>query len=176
MWNASTSRREFLKISAAALAGMLWAPRRSKHSPSDYPSAKQLGRVLLPKAEIKARPSADSQTLSSLGQDEIVVWLRDVVAAHPARTNNVWTETPEGYIHTSALQPVADRSNEPLMQLPDTSLGPGMWAEVTVPWVEFELENPPPRSPWLRNTENPRLYYSQILWVDEVREAEGAAW
>jgi hypothetical protein len=45
-----------------------------------------------------------------------------------------------------------------------------MWAEVTVPWVDLSLDNPPARSPWLKDNPTPRLYYSQILWVDEIRK------
>jgi lipoprotein-anchoring transpeptidase ErfK/SrfK len=47
-----------------------------------------------------------------------------------------------------------------------------MWVEVSVPWVDVTVGNPPARSPWLKNTPNPRLYFSQILWVDQVRETE----
>jgi hypothetical protein len=171
------TRRDFLKLSAAGLAGMLWLPAWNERASGEFPSAERLGRVLEPGVEIKIRPNVDSQTTSVLSQDEVVIWLRDIVAAHPQRTNNVWAETPDGYIHSSVLQPVKDLSNDPVKQLPDSSLGPGMWTEITVPWIEFDLENPPARSPWLQNTENPRLYYSQILWVDQIRQDEqGLAW
>jgi lipoprotein-anchoring transpeptidase ErfK/SrfK len=49
-----------------------------------------------------------------------------------------------------------------------------MWAEVTVPYVDFYLENPPARSPWLKENDRPRLYYSQILWIDDaIKNSEG---
>jgi hypothetical protein len=70
---------------------------------------------------------------------------------------------------------VKNIENIPESKLPETSLGPGMWAEVTVPWVEFALDNPPARSPWLRYTEEPRLYYGQVLWVDQIQKDEGGA-
>ena len=152
-------------------------PTWSNASSEYFPSSERLGRVLEPRIEIKIRPDTDSQTVSTLSQDEVVIWLRDIVAAHPQRTNNVWVETPEGYIHSSVLQPVKDLQNNAVSQLPASSLGRGMWAEVTVPWVELILDNPPARSPWLRNTENPRLYYSQVLWVDQTRQDEqGLIW
>jgi lipoprotein-anchoring transpeptidase ErfK/SrfK len=56
--------------------------------------------------------------------------------------------------------------------LPETSLGMGMWVEITVPYVDIILANPPARSPWLKEATLPRLYYSQILWVDQVRTDE----
>jgi hypothetical protein len=170
------SRRDFIKLSAAGAAGMMLIPASKLRALDDFPSADRLGRVLEPGVEIKIRPSADSQTVSTLSQDDVVVWLRDIVSAHPSRTNNVWVETPEGYIHSSLLQPAKDLKNDPVNQLPETSIGPGMWAEVTVPWVEFILDNPPARSPWLQNTETPRLYYSQVIWVDQIKEEEGLVW
>ncbi len=52
-----------------------------------------------------------------------------------------------------------------------------MWIEVTVPWVDVVLANPPARAPWLVNSAKPRLYYSQILWVDDIMEdKEGRIW
>jgi len=43
-----------------------------------------------------------------------------------------------------------------------------MWVEVSVPYVDIFLENPP-ASPWLKEVPRPRLYYSQVLWVDDIR-------
>ena len=52
-----------------------------------------------------------------------------------------------------------------------------MWVEVTVPWVSLILDNPPARSPWLRENPTPRLYYSQILWVDQIKtDDQGRTW
>ena len=52
----------------------------------------------------------------------------------------------------------------------------GFWVEVTVPYVDFVLDNPPARSPWLKNQINQglptRLYYKQIMWADEIRTSD----
>ncbi|MFV1859156.1 MAG: L,D-transpeptidase family protein [Anaerolineales bacterium] len=171
------SRRDFLKLTAASAAGMLWLPPREDRGGARLSSGERFGRAVEPRVEIKARPRADSQTVSVLSQDEVVIWLRDIVGVYPGRSNPVWAETPDGYVHASFLQPVQDLKNDPETRLPDSSLGAGMWAEITVPWVEFILDNPPARSPWLHNTENPRLYYSQIFWVDQIRQDEqGLSW
>lgn len=49
-----------------------------------------------------------------------------------------------------------------------------MWVEVTVPYVDTILINPPPRHHFFRDryekTLPLRFYYSQILWVDQIRE------
>ncbi len=171
------SRRDFLRITAAGLGGMLWLPPWKDHGTVGLTANERLGRVLEPQVEIKTRPRTDSQPVSVLSQDEVVIWLRDVVGSQTRSSNAVWVETPGGYIHSSVLQPVKDLKNVPETTLPDSSLGPGIWAEVTVPWVDFTLDNPPARSPWLQNTENPRLYYSQILWVDQIRQDDqGFSW
>ena len=67
--------------------------------------------------------------------------------------------------------------NAPLPALPETpGMGRGMWCEVSVPYVDLILENPPARAPWLQESQFPRLYYSQIMWIDDVRlDANGAA-
>ena len=171
------SRRDFLKLTAAGLAGMLWQPPWKDRAAAGLSSEVRLGRVVEPRVEIKTRPRTNSQTVSVLSKDEVVIWLRDIVGVPPQRSNPVWAETPEGYIHSSLLQPVRDQKNVPELKLPNSSLGSGMWAQLTVPWVDFILDNPPARSPWLHNTENPRLYYSQILWVDQIRpDEQGLSW
>ena len=40
--------------------------------------------------------------------------------------------------------------NTPVKELPETSLGKGFWVEVTTPYVDLILDNPPARSPALR--------------------------
>jgi lipoprotein-anchoring transpeptidase ErfK/SrfK len=44
-----------------------------------------------------------------------------------------------------------------------------MWAEVTVPYVDLYIANPPARSPWVQESSRPRLYYSQVIWIDDIR-------
>jgi lipoprotein-anchoring transpeptidase ErfK/SrfK len=56
-----------------------------------------------------------------------------------------------------------------------------MWVEVTVPWVDAIMDNPPPRSNYFKHSvENNiplRFNFSQILWVDKIRVDEtGAIW
>jgi hypothetical protein len=88
--------------------------------------------------------------------------------------NQRFVETPDGFIYAPNLQQVENKRNEPLTSLPSPE---GMWVEVTVPYVDLVLANPPARSPWLKNTSQPKLYYSQIMWVDEIKTDEnGQVW
>lgn len=121
----------------------------------------KLGRVNVGMAEVKRRPDPDSTTVARVYQDTVVSWLREVVGRRPYRFNQRWVETPDGYIWAPYLQPVQNQLNSAVKTLPNTSLGSGMWAEVTVPFVDCLLDNPPARSPWLQDTSIlPRLYYS----------------
>jgi hypothetical protein len=135
----------------------------------DFPQAERLGRVLGGKVEVKVRPDEDSPTVKELFEDAVVAWQHEGVGSRPLWIDQRYVETPEGYIYSANLQPVLNRPNAPLTSLPE---GTGMWVEVSVPYVDITLANPPSRSPWLDYTATPRLYYSQILWADQVTTVE----
>jgi lipoprotein-anchoring transpeptidase ErfK/SrfK len=147
----------------------------------DFPQAERLGRVNVGRIDLKARPDADSENLAVLYEDAVVPWLREVVGKNVYRTNQRWVETPDGYIWAPYLQPVQYLPNEPVSSLPSAEGESGMWVEVSVPYVDMALDNPPARSPWLQDRLkvglSPRLYYNQILWVDQVdTDANGQVW
>jgi hypothetical protein len=171
------TRRGFLKVSGLAGAGLVLKPRQHGARAGGFPEADRLGRVCGGKVEVKARPDVDSTTLGVLYEDAVVAWLHEAVGPNGLATNQRWVETEGGYIWSRYLQPVLNHPNQPLDVLPQTDIGAGMWAEVTIPWVDVVLENPPARSPGLKGTAYPRLYYSQILWVDRAkRDQAGKAW
>lgn len=141
------SRREFLKLKGFYFASLAIFPRTWPSLMADFPVAERLGRVVESKVELKSGPDIGSRTLDVLYHDAVVPWLSEVVGVHPHRVNQRWVETPDGFLYAPALQPVENSPNKPVETLPETSLGPGMWVEVTVPWVDVILANPPPRSP-----------------------------
>lgn len=163
------NRRDALRMSALGLGGFASQRFLRGLALPDFPSAERLGRVASPNVELHIRPDSTSQAIGTLYEDAVVPWLREVVGHHPYRFNQRWVETPDGYLWSGTVQPVQNEPNEPVDLLPETSLGEGMWVQVTVPWVDLILENPPARSPWLKESLTPRLSYSQILWVDQIR-------
>ena len=174
------SRRGFIQLSAAGF-GVLSLQGIEGILKLDQLTDSKLGRITVGKVDLKARPDIDSITVGARYQDEVVSWLREVVGKNPFRSNQRWIETPDGYLWAPQIQPVSNIPSQPLKVLPGSSLGPGMWVEVSVPYVDLVLDNPPARAPWLLNRINSgiptRWYYSQIAWVDMIKtDSEGQTW
>ncbi|MBI4926180.1 MAG: L,D-transpeptidase [Anaerolineae bacterium] len=135
----------------------------------DWPDAEKFGRVCLGKVNIRTRPHPDAPTAKEIYDDAVVVWLREVVGAAPGYGSRRWVETPDGYIYAPRLQPSFNRPNPPLDALPGSGDNRGMWAEVTVPFVDIIIANPPIRTPSLKDKLFTRLYYSQVVWIDDIK-------
>lgn len=179
MWKPPTksnsshlSRRDVLKLAALGFGALALRPLTKLALP-EFPKAEWLGRITVGKVDVFIRPDAGSQVVGALYEDQVVPWIRELVGSMPARINQRWVETPNGFIWGGQFQPVANQPNIPLATLPTTSLGQGTWAEVTVPYVDLTLDNPPARAPWLQYQLSinlpPRFYYSQIVWADQIR-------
>jgi hypothetical protein len=143
--------------------------------PVDFPESDRVGRVLKDGLELKLRPDPQSKTLAALSRDTVVPWLKLVVAPPPRyELHWRWVETPDGFLYAPYVQPVRNEPQEIVKHLRSFEGVEGMWVEVSVPYVDLTLHNPPPRSPWSRGVlergEAPRLYYSQILWVDAIKQ------
>jgi hypothetical protein len=172
MQTQSLSRRQFLQASMVSLGGVALMPLKDLWDSDlygDIPFTDRLGRVFSDKVEVKLRPDENSPVVKELYQDTVVVWLQQVVGSRPLWNDQRYVETPDGYIYNANLQPVQNLPNHPLSTLANPS---GMWVEVTIPYVDISLANPPARSPWLKYTAKPRLYYSQVMWVDQINASD----
>lgn len=171
------SRRSFLKLSGLGMIGA--SAHRALSLPGalpDFPNSEQLGRVCVGRVDLKAHPDSTSATVGVLYEDHVLPWLQEVVGHNPYRFVQRYVETPEGYIWAPDLQPVQNHPNEdPLPELPQWGSQPGMWAEVTVPYVDLVQANPPARSDWVKNVPLPRFYYQQVFWVDEIEQSPDGA-
>jgi lipoprotein-anchoring transpeptidase ErfK/SrfK len=175
--SARLSRRDFIKVAGLGLGALAFKPNTSFGRPSllpQFPAGDRLGRVAVTpnfySTQLKAQPNENAAKVRDVGQDEVVVWQREVVGTSVSgRTNTRWVETPDGFIYTTDLQPVRNLPNTPLTAVPAGK--PGFWAEVTVPYVDLMLQNAPisPSIKFLQETNQPmRLYYGQVIWVDQV--------
>ncbi len=148
-----------------------------KTSLAEFSTSESLGRIVAGKIDIKAEPAINSQTVGYLFDDAVVDWQYEVTGSNPTRENQRWVKIPEGYVWSPHLQPVKNLPNQPETSLPETSLGQGMWVEVTIPYIDLVLDNPPARSSWSRYRDTLRYYYSQVLWVDSLRvDDDGKTW
>ena len=177
------SRRDFIKSTLMGIGGLsmfsiINNPKKNliTNNLDEFPKADLLGRntIYLPNTlRIRVKPNADAQEVRVLQEDECIPWLREVTGEVPVgRINRRWVETPEGYVYSPSLQPVQNKPNNPISQLTtQTEKGLGMWAEVTVPYVNLEIINQPPQAPWLKAISQNlwRLYYSQVTWIDEIK-------
>ncbi len=175
------SRRDFLKLSVSCIGSLALKSYRVSGEFSwkplpipQFPEAEFLGRVAVTpnfySTELKPRPNSNETTIRNVGQDEVVVWQRAVIGTDVAgRNNRTWVETPEGYIYANDLQPVRNLPNTPGASIPSGKTG--FWAEVTVPYVDLQIQNAPisPSVKYTLETNQPlRLYYGQVVWVDQV--------
>jgi len=169
------SRRDFLKFGALSVGALAMRPWKNwSYLQDEFPDAERLGRICVGKVDVRRRPFVEAESVGVLYEDAIVVWLREVVGEAPAkRQSRRWVETPEGYIYAPSVQPVHNQPNIPLAELPTTSLGKGMWVEVTVPQTQIYLDGEVAHGPGLKYSIEkgliPRLYYSQVIWVDDIR-------
>lgn len=174
------SRRDFLKLASVSAGVLAFNPFRKLELP-EAPQADKSGRITVGKMDVYARPDSNSQIVGALYEDNIVPWIREVVGSMSGRINQRFVETPNGFVWGGYVQPVSNLTNVPVTNLYQTSMGAGMWVEVTVPYADLILDNPPARSPWLLYQLSinipPRFYYSQVVWVDQIRaDDSGQVW
>lgn len=176
---SNLSRREFLKVGLLGLGSLSLNGLDGSTFLQQFPESERLGRVAVGMIELKGRPDPDSPTLGVLYEDAVLPWLHEISGAKPAFifNNQRWVETPQGYIYGPYLQPVYNRPNTAVADLPPSSRGPGMWAEVTVPFAEAVLDKDAPSSnSWAEARMDQglglRLYYGQTFWVDQMRTNE----
>jgi lipoprotein-anchoring transpeptidase ErfK/SrfK len=170
------TRRDFLKLGAASMAGLGLRPLNGLYNLPVFPEYERLGRVTQGFLEVKSRPDPDSETVRILYEDTVVPWLGEVIGDKTtwSYSNQRWVETLDGYLYSPHLQPVKNIPNQAVEELKPSSLGPGMWMEVTVPFVDAVPINDPYPNFWvdvkLQAGQPLRLYYSQIFWVDRIRK------
>lgn len=184
------TRRDFLKLSGMGIAGLsslALNPNRSfkfkyfstpKRLPQ-FPGSEIIGRIVDPDIKLRSAPVYDpgiNNEIASLGADTLLEWNREIVGSVYGLNNQRFVETPQGYVYSSVIQPTRNLPNTPITEMPAGL--PGFWAEVTVPYVELAHEGVV-ASPWLQDhivyNFPPRLYYGQVVWIDQVRTTNGFA-
>lgn len=167
------SRRNFLKLAGYGVGGLIFYPLLPKYPLVEFPNYDRLGRVCVGKVDIKKQPDESSDSVGVLYEDAVIPWLKEVVGPKPYYINQRWVETPDGYIYSPYLQPVKNKPNQPVQELAQTDIGPGLWMETTVPFADVILENEPSSNSWVEARLDEglpvRLYYQQVFWVDRIK-------
>lgn len=182
--NQDISRRDFLKLSGYLAGASILPAVKPLAVPGkqDYPIGKKLGRVCVGEfrswVDMKSEPNMNAPAVARAWRDDVFEIKREVVAnvLDFNRYNQRWYETPNGYVYAPFVQPVKHIVNEPLTSLPINPDGTqGMWVEITQPVVGMELTKPASNtSSWIRDSEGmARLYYSQVYWASNLRQANG---
>jgi hypothetical protein len=183
--NQNLSRRDFLKIAGTGLGAMSFKPSKlarldpfsePKRLP-EFPKSAIIGRVV-DNVDLRSSPTNDESLNTAIGKlppDTLVEWNRQVIGrVLYGLSNQRYLETPQGYIYSSMVQPTRNLPNTPINAMPAGV--PGFWAEVTVPFVDLAHEGTV-ASPWLQDHISynfpPRLYYGQVVWIDQIRTNNG---
>jgi lipoprotein-anchoring transpeptidase ErfK/SrfK len=153
----SLSRRDFLKLGAAALGGMAFTyflPESATYENVD------LVRVAIPSVSVFKEPSDKSRIVGQWFRDDVVHVYKTVTALEP-EYNPVWYRVWGGYMHRARLQRVKMRYNQPVSTIPEN----GMLVEVTVPYTQAYFYNK-----WDGWRTTYRLYYNSVHWVKGIDE------
>lgn len=124
------TRREFLKLSGAALAGVTFLPL----PPRDQAAREgvRVGRVAEWSAWVHTEPDHRAPTVRHHQRDDVIAYFEEVEAEGRNPCNPVWFRLIDGYIYSSSVQPVAVHLNAPLQHLPSS----GLWGEISVPYTD----------------------------------------
>jgi lipoprotein-anchoring transpeptidase ErfK/SrfK len=176
MYPKELSRKNFIKLLGLGVTSVGIKPILGLHQETQFPDYDRLGRVcIIGMVDIKSAPYEGSDTVGVLYEDAVIPWLREVVAKEPNYNyyNQRWVETQDGFVYAANIQPVRNNPNQPINALLPTSMGEGIWAEVTVPYADVTLVNGPSSNSWVKARIDQglplRVYYGQVYYVDQIK-------
>jgi hypothetical protein len=160
------NRRDFLKLSSIALAGVA-LPRLDDEEAISGPPPASLGRIAggwrQPVREA-ARPQGKIVGYKSF--DEVIPLLSTIVGEAPWPSNPYWFQTTGGFIHSAFVQPVEDQPSSGAAPITP----PGIWVQVSVPIAETRLKPDAPRV-------SRKTYYGSVYRaVETVLDENGRPW
>jgi hypothetical protein len=167
MYKPSLSRRDFLKLSGAALLSVLFSgliPGKIRASGS-----RMQGRIVYNSLIVRDAPSFSGTRVNSLPRDSILELSGQVFGGTDGDYNRTWYRLENGtYAYSGGIQPVNTLLNDILTEIPET----GVLGEITIPYAD---------SMWAINRNpypGPRLYYSTTHWIKDlvVDQRDGSLW
>jgi len=172
--DGAISRRDFLKLSAAGLIGLLGSGLQLDTSTalsaiSARAAGTMHGRVTYNSVSVYDEPSKNGKKVSTFRRDSVLEISEQVTGGKLRDYNRAWYRIgDQGYVYSGGIQPVETRLNEVVTNLPEA----GTVGEITVPYSE---------SWWAINrTPFPgaRLYYTTTHWIKDivVDKRDGSLW
>jgi hypothetical protein len=161
------SRRDFLKLSGAALLGLLLSELHLEQVRAA--SAPMQGRVVYLNLIVRAAPAFGGARLKTYPRDSILEITGQVFGGADGDYNHIWYHLgKEGYVYSGGVQPVDTVLNTLVTGIPDT----GILGEITIPYAD---------SVWAVNrspSPGPRLYYGTTHWINAVvvDQRDGSLW
>ena len=162
------TRRHFLGLSTLQLLALAPPVRWLDGEPPPEGEETLFGRVLEATIDVHRQPSFASEKVKTIWRDQLITLRTAVVGDNVPEHNRIWYEAPSlGFLHSSAVQPVYDRPNEPVVEIPEG----GQLMETTVPYVDAR---------WKPKADAPvayRFYFGTTCWViGSVRDSRARRW
>jgi lipoprotein-anchoring transpeptidase ErfK/SrfK len=161
------SRRQFLKLGIASLGAMAFSPYLQEPQ-LDTPAVNKLVRVATKSLSVYSQPDDQSLILFQHFRDDVVNVYYEVISDKGPKYNPVWYRIWGGYMHRAHTQPVENRLNPILTQIPANN----QISEVSVPFTQ---------SMTYKTSEGwqplYRLYYTSTHWIKDITEGpDGEPW
>lgn len=150
------TRREFLRLSGSALAGVAFLPL-PPHSQSAREKA-HLGRITEWSVWVHTEPDHRAPHVRHHRRDDVITYFEEVEAESRNPHNPIWLRVIGGYVYSSDVQPVEMHLNTPLQHIP----AEGLLGEISVPYTDSRyIPSPDVRSSY-------RLPYSAVHRIVEA--------
>ena len=166
-----TNRREFLKYSLLFSANTCFLI--GKYNPKFSFQKKQeenpskIGRILFDDIHSYALPDTESEILNTYSMNDLVEYQQEISTIRKPPYSEIWCQlADQGYIQYKNLQPVANKLNEPVMEI-STS---GQLAEVTVPFTTAYVNQ---WNEYQKETSDQMLFYGSTHWVYDLGQRVG---
>ncbi len=161
--NAKLSRRDFFKLTGAALGGLAFSPYLP---PVTEFEDSMLVRVASTAISVHSMPNDESRIVRQVYRDQILPVYEEVNSGFPGY-NPVWYRVWGGFVHRARTPKVEVRYNAPVFSIREN----GQLAEVTVPFTQAMLVRKAGWEPLYR------LYYGTVHWVLGVEQGpDGLPW
>ena len=161
------SRREFLKLSGAALLSFVLANIRLTSVEAASPPTQ--GRVLATSLNVRDFPAFSGNKVGVLKRDDMVDIIDQVYGGEQGDYNRLWYRLAnQNYVYSGWVQRVKTILNPAVTEIPKS----GVLGEITVPFADSAYGINTSPSP------GPRLYYGTTHWISDVLvdKRDGSLW